>query len=226
MDIKSQMVFVSADKQCQAFRPNPFAKTGAVARMCQDCVRDIQQHKAECVTEKDVMRALEADAKVPSVVLGQPGSASLMLGGFQAAMNFQMFEQTGTKLVINAAGLGLYAHFPKMAKVVSKYTAAGIASILFEWVDASNQPIPFEDVSKAVQAIESTVKNNGSVLVHCAQGKSRSSTVVIAYIMWKQKCGFDQAYAFVRSKRQQAEPNEGFQQALKDMTDQIHAIAA
>lgn len=49
--------------------------------------------------------------------------------------------------------------------------------------------------------IEQGRENQSSVLVHCAQGKSRSATVVIAYLMWKQNVSFREAMHLVRSKR-------------------------
>ena len=41
-------------------------------------------------------------------------------------------------------------------------------------------------------------------------GKSRSVTLVIAYIMKKYKMGFKEAFHFVKRKRREASPNEGF----------------
>ena len=53
------------------------------------------------------------------------------------------------------------------------------------------------------------------VFVHCAVGLSRSPTIVIAYIMWKNKMTFDRAYIFVKLKRPEISPNYGFQTQLK-----------
>ena len=51
---------------------------------------------------------------------------------------------------------------------------------------------------------------------HCQLGKSRSASIVIAYIMYKNKLHFSDAFDFVRSKRGYAFPNEGFQWQLED----------
>lgn len=51
---------------------------------------------------------------------------------------------------------------------------------------------------------------------HCQLGKSRSASFVIAYVMFKKKIHFSEAYDFVRSKRKKAFPNEGFQVQLED----------
>ena len=52
-------------------------------------------------------------------------------------------------------------------------------------------------------------------LVHCKIGSSRSATIVIAYIMWKLKMKYEEAYTFVKNKRKIAEPNKGFKEQLK-----------
>ena len=52
-------------------------------------------------------------------------------------------------------------------------------------------------------------------LVHCKIGTSRSATIVIAYLMWKQKMKYDDAYNFVKIKRKRIGPNSGFKEQLK-----------
>ena len=59
------------------------------------------------------------------------------------------------------------------------------------------------------------IKGGDNILVHCMVGASRSSTVVIAYLMWAYRWTYQQAYKYVLSKRQIARPNEGFDQQLK-----------
>jgi protein-tyrosine phosphatase len=53
------------------------------------------------------------------------------------------------------------------------------------------------------------------VLVHCAFGVSRSSTLVIAFLMRKLKIGYLEAFSYVRRKRPVVRPNPGFQEQLK-----------
>ncbi|KAK4034943.1 protein-tyrosine phosphatase-like protein [Parachaetomium inaequale] len=68
----------------------------------------------------------------------------------------------------------------------------------------------------------------GAVLVHCAMGKSRSVTAVIAYLLWKHPQRFGkadptttaeqavaQALQWVRETRPVAEPNDGFMRQLE-----------
>jgi protein-tyrosine phosphatase len=53
----------------------------------------------------------------------------------------------------------------------------------------------------------------GNILVHCVMGISRSASVVIGYIMYKQKKSFKDALNFVLSKRE-INPNTGFRKQL------------
>lgn len=55
----------------------------------------------------------------------------------------------------------------------------------------------------------------GSVLVHCAAGASRSATVVIAYIMRTRHLSLEEALQFVRERRPIVGPNDGFMEQLE-----------
>ena len=59
------------------------------------------------------------------------------------------------------------------------------------------------------------IKGNDKVLVHCGVGASRSSAIVIAYLMWKYLMNFNDTLKFVQGKRPIACPNLGFQEQLK-----------
>jgi predicted protein tyrosine phosphatase len=52
------------------------------------------------------------------------------------------------------------------------------------------------------------------ILVHCMMGISRSSTIVISYLMKMNKWSFQKAYDFVKSKRSIISPNAGFTNQL------------
>ncbi|KAK0649328.1 protein-tyrosine phosphatase-like protein, partial [Cercophora newfieldiana] len=60
-----------------------------------------------------------------------------------------------------------------------------------------------------------SLTQRGKVLVHCSQGVSRSPTVVIAYLMRKQKKGLRTVLADVKMKRREVDPCENFLEQLK-----------
>ncbi|XP_024961015.1 dual specificity protein phosphatase 1-like isoform X2 [Cynara cardunculus var. scolymus] len=53
-------------------------------------------------------------------------------------------------------------------------------------------------------------KRMGGVLVHCFVGRSRSVTIVVAYLMKKHRMSLSKALNHVKSKRSMAAPNHGF----------------
>jgi hypothetical protein len=71
------------------------------------------------------------------------------------------------------------------------------------------------DFMDSVQADTASLPlNNTNVLVHCDMGISRSSTVMIAYLMRTHGWDFDKTLAFVKEKRR-IRPNENFVEQLK-----------
>jgi predicted protein tyrosine phosphatase len=63
-----------------------------------------------------------------------------------------------------------------------------------------------------------------NVLVHCMAGVSRSTTLVIAYLMRKYRWRTDQAYQTVKSKRRLTCPNLGFCKQLKEFERQLGLV--
>lgn len=59
----------------------------------------------------------------------------------------------------------------------------------------------------------------GAVLVHCAAGISRSTTLVISYLIRKFNWTDQQAIAFVTSRRPCCEPNVGFLKQLQRFSE-------
>ena len=56
----------------------------------------------------------------------------------------------------------------------------------------------------------------GATLVHCYSGISRSGTIIIAYLMYKNKCSYEEAYTYAVSKHSAINPNSNFVEQLKN----------
>ena len=58
--------------------------------------------------------------------------------------------------------------------------------------------------------------NKSNVLIHCYSGISRSGSILIGYLMNKNKISYDEAYSFVKNIYPKIFPNENFQKQLRD----------
>ena len=81
-------------------------------------------------------------------------------------------------------------------------------------------------VSQAVTFIREVVASNpnAKVLVHCKAGISRSSTIVTAYLMQEQRMSLRAGLGLVIRKREQARPNPGFLEQLKEMEVELFEL--
>ena len=62
--------------------------------------------------------------------------------------------------------------------------------------------------------------------MHCFQGKSRSASVVIGYLMQQQQMSYLDAVDFVKAKRSVVAPNIGFALQLKKFERALRAEIA
>lgn len=77
----------------------------------------------------------------------------------------------------------------------------------------------FADTNKF---IETAIEAGGRVFVHCAMGKSRSATIICAYLMWKFGVSPHEALSQLQEGRGVADPNPGFWEQL-EVYDQMKA---
>ena len=77
--------------------------------------------------------------------------------------------------------------------------------------------------NNAIEFIDDALNENSmnKVLVHCTAGISRSTTIVIAYLMKIYGIGYDDAYKYVQSKRSIVKPNAGFVEKLKEFEKEL-----
>uniref|UniRef100_A0A3Q2QEL5 Dual specificity protein phosphatase n=1 Tax=Fundulus heteroclitus TaxID=8078 RepID=A0A3Q2QEL5_FUNHE len=90
--------------------------------------------------------------------------------------------------------------------------------VVYHGVEAPDHPEfdlrPF--FSSAARFIDSGLKENGKVLVHCAMGVSRSGALVLAYLMIHQGLTLVEAITAVRLCRDIG-PNSGFLEQLRQL---------
>ncbi|XP_013648128.1 dual specificity protein phosphatase 1 isoform X3 [Brassica napus] len=136
---------------------------------------------------------------VPSLI--QQG---LYLGSFAAASNKNALKSCNVTHILTVASSLRPAHpgdfVYKVVPVVDK--------------EDTNLEAYFDE---CIHFIDEAKKQGGSVLVHCFVGKSRSVTIVVAYLMKKHGMTLTQALQHVQSIRPVANPNAGFIRQLQDL---------
>ncbi|RWS30232.1 dual specificity protein phosphatase 3-like isoform X1 [Leptotrombidium deliense] len=101
----------------------------------------------------------------------------------------------------------------------SFYKESGIKFMGIEALDMSTFHL-LPHFFKAAEFIHNAIENNGKVYVHCRQGISRSSTLVLAYLMIKRGLTVQEAVRIVRRNREII-PNSGFLKQLCVLNEEL-----
>ena len=225
--IFAQLTF-DGTAECDAFVPNPFKKD-----ICRECMSKITAHTRSAVRrEADVKAAIEWLSKRPSVVLargevapsGRDGGGGggehplgvLLLGGFKAAMDARLLKELSVTHIVNAA-VGLGEMWPQWEAAVARNREAGVSILELPWCDTLGQQLEPADLRRAAAFIAEARAAGGATLVHCAQGRSRSTVAVVAHLVVAAGGGLsvDDAVAFVQERRIMAQPNPAFMEQLR-----------
>ncbi|CAD8147343.1 unnamed protein product [Paramecium octaurelia] len=133
-----------------------------------------------------------------------------------------VFEIEGKKLYlgnINAANDSQYLKHHNVGAVLSIIDTSDIKldrSIIHLWIAAEDR----EDVQitryfeQAANFIKDHLQHT-NVLVHCYAGISRSSSLIIAYLIRHAGFSLQDAIIKLKSQRPQVDPNDGFMEQLK-----------
>ncbi|XP_051512605.1 dual specificity protein phosphatase 22-A isoform X2 [Myxocyprinus asiaticus] len=81
--------------------------------------------------------------------------------------------------------------------------------------DASSQNLS-QHFKESIRFIHECRLNGGACLVHCLAGVSRSTTMVVAYLMTVTSYGWEECLTAVKAVRSFVGPNYGFQQQLQE----------
>ncbi|KAL3523770.1 hypothetical protein ACH5RR_016604 [Cinchona calisaya] len=134
------------------------------------------------------------------------------LGGDAVARDRDILKQHGITHILNCVGFVcpeyFKADFVYRTLWLQDSPTEDITSILYDVFDY------FEDVRE----------QGGRVFVHCCQGVSRSTSLVIAYLMWREGQSFDDAFQYVKAARGIADPNMGFACQLLQCQKRVHAF--
>eukprot|EP00931_Biecheleriopsis_adriatica_P087430 TRINITY_DN61902_c0_g1_i1.p1 TRINITY_DN61902_c0_g1~~TRINITY_DN61902_c0_g1_i1.p1 ORF type:complete len:169 (+),score=33.33 TRINITY_DN61902_c0_g1_i1:19-525(+) len=160
-----------------------------------------------------------------SLIDGRSPENALYLGNYSKAKDRRFLNESNVRLVINVASedaiVGQETHLYDRL-----FAELGIETLRFPWDDRDEyeDKLDAEDVRQAVLAMESHLSKGESVLLHCRQGKSRSGTLTVAYIMAKRQLNAEEALEFVKGRREVAHPNDGFRRWLQTHASMIQGM--
>ncbi|OII71962.1 dual specificity catalytic domain-containing protein [Cryptosporidium andersoni] len=159
----------------------------------------------------------------------------LYLSGYSVACDKQVLKTYGITHILNLSGATCANRFPEEFEYRTYYVydnqqecIEGVLYDALEWIDYTLNYR--KRVKKTINDIEITVNlnnktkygklsdnksdkidtKNNRILVHCQEGVSRSSSIVIGYLMWKKKKSFYDMSEHVRACRSISSPNIGF----------------
>ncbi|KAI3746601.1 hypothetical protein L6452_09038 [Arctium lappa] len=95
--------------------------------------------------------------------------------------------------------------------------------------DAGNTENPsssITSITEAHQFIDAVEQKGGKVLVHCFEGRSRSATVVLAYLMMRKNFTLLKAWNTLRRAHRRVQPNDGFARILVELDRKLHGMAS
>ena len=207
---REQLTF-SGEAKCDEFKPNWLKPD-----MCIDCYHKLLVHTSQAVkNEGHIKAAMEySDTGTPSTVIAIAPGRSLFLGGLNSVLNTPFLREKNVKGVVNtAANLGMFG--PKWGEGVDRAKEMGAEFHELNWADSVRQVVKPEVLNEAIRFIHRKLyAEKVSVLVNCAQGKSRSSTIVVAYLMVCNGESYESTLEMVQKARMMAEPNINFKKQL------------
>ena len=72
-----------------------------------------------------------------------------------------------------------------------------------------------ENIMKYFKECIEFIDKADKVYIHCTCGVSRSATIVCAYLIWKTHSNFNDVYKFIKKRRPEIDPNNGFRRQLQ-----------
>ena len=148
-----------------------------------------------------------------------PQIKNIITGGYKAAINIDWIKKNNVRLIVNTAKGMESILGPKFARGIVKRKETCPDTEILELLmdDDLQQKLDIKELGQAASRILASLKSGSSVLVHCMQGKSRSSTLVVATLCLEWRRPVMEVLAFVKEKRNMAEPNINFMTQLKKM---------
>ncbi len=180
----------------------------SVSVLTQLSMLDVRKNSiSQLVSVFHERRAPTVYSDVPSPIV--PG---LLLGNVSGSENRAVLRECGVTHIVRA--------IDALGQEKQPFPDSQFCYLSIDCLDTDEQDMKqFFDRSTAF--ISAAIAGGGTVLVHCRQGKSRSATLVIAYLIKTRGWGFDEAKNFVKGRRSIAGPNPSFCEQLRQYEKEL-----
>jgi protein-tyrosine phosphatase len=127
----------------------------------------------------------------------------IYLGSINSAYDLEQLKKRGITHLLSVIS-GFDAPFPNEFKY-----------LVINALDTENTNL-FKIFDETNKFIENAIQSGGKVLVHCKAGRSRSVSILCAYIISTFGMPVDEALNSIKNKRDILEPNDGFVKQLNE----------
>lgn len=198
------MACQKADCDCVAFVASKLISRQFVGR-CVTCGHGhTDEHDVAHVTANN-------NDSVPCAI----GQHRVFLSNIVAASNAKLLREHGITHIVCCCP-GAFSFASSAGKPLDR--EQGFVRLDLAMEDSSNQVLA-EHTDAAFRFIEEALAANADarVLVHCAQGVSRSTSVVVDWLMRKHGLSYDEALQLCKKTRPIAQPNTAFERQLRQV---------
>lgn len=172
------------------------------------CLADVTSNnkKRACKRKTNIFYCHNHRITIPCNPFMDRVTDELFIGCKRSAHDFKNLQFYGITHIINCA------------HELQHMTTAYDERITWLWLpmyDSINTSDVTSHVESAIQFINAAISSGHKVLIHCAAGRSRSSSILIAYLMFLLHITFDAALKLVQNKRPCCKPNSTFEAQLR-----------
>ncbi|KAL8621281.1 hypothetical protein ACOMHN_008106 [Nucella lapillus] len=158
----------------------------------------VTQQFSPCLAGHSNIGSSAKDERQPVEILPH-----LLLGSGPHSSDLALLRRLGVTALVNVSR-DCPNHFPTLFRYLHIPVRDSACADLTAWFAQANL---FIDQVKA---------EGGRVLVHCHAGRSRSATICMAYLISSLHLSLDDAFEYVRSRREVIDPNLNFMRQLQD----------
>lgn len=136
---------------------------------------------------------------------------NLFIGNEDSASDLDWLTSTGISHIINCA------------KEIPNFYEGQLRYLRLDLADGQNEVSTEDDLYRVAEGayryINSILRRDPKVkiLVHCRAGISRSSSIVVYYLMRRRGMSYDQALKYLKDRRPIVSPNTWYEKQLRDM---------